>query len=179
MTSRRRLRQSDMGATTVSFAYTPVGIVTKNVDDRVLLEYGVVPPTYIGGQDPRWNAGPTVIQATQAQAVATTTRLAAAAGGAPGAINPTRAQQATLNTAVSPSAAAAADAAAATLGRAVVRVPAMYAGTGHNYTDANRARSSIQDYFFQPTFVSQILPISQDAHAVAIAATLAEPALLH
>jgi hypothetical protein len=27
--------------------------------------------------------------------------------------------------------------------------------------------------------VSQILPVSRDAHAVAIAATLAEPALLH
>ena len=171
----RRLRQLG-GATTVGFAYTPMTILTKNVDDRVMLEFGTVRPQYIGQE-----AAPVldVVQATNAAAVQQTQALAATAPPATAGMSLTRAQQSTLNTGVGPTAAAVADVVAATTGYPVVQVPAMYAGNGRTFVNANLARSSIQDYFFQPTFVSQVLPVSRDAHAVAIAATLAEPALLH
>lgn len=158
----------------------PAEVFNVAEGQRVFQEFGVVRPSYILG--PIGSGGPNpvgVVAATNADAVRTTQNLASTASPAMSSIGPVRAQQSTLNTGVNPTAAAAADAAAATLGYAVVQVPAMYAGTGRGFADANRARSSIQDYFFQPTFVSQVLPVSRDAHAVAIAATLAEPALLH
>ncbi len=143
----------------------PVRVLTKNVNELTWDITGNVRQEFI-------NKGfGDVIQDTNVQAVQQTKLLATTAAAPVDALH---AQQATLNTALNPLVAGRADAVARSTQRPVVPVPPMYGGEG--FTDASRARSSIQDYFFPPTFVSQILPVSNAAHDVAIAAALAVPA---
>ncbi len=137
----------------------PATVKTYNVNDYMWDVYGRAKPSYIG-----------VVHVANQRAVDTTSALAAKATET---ITATRAQQATVNTAVDPSMAAQADIVAAVAGEPVVPVPPMYAAPG--FVSANKARSSVQEYFRQPTFVSRVLPVSPDVQAVAVAAGLAAP----
>jgi hypothetical protein len=139
------------------------------VNNRVFMEDGTLPPGYVftaGAVDAH------SIRDAEAQALAKTQALAAqAVAKSAGAVpSHTQAAQAVLNTGGAPAHAAIADAIAARTGQAVVAVPPSYAAAPA-YVDAHLARSSVQAFWWPPTAVSTVKPITAAAHAVAIAAT--------
>jgi hypothetical protein len=152
--------------------FPPAAVEVLGVNDRMFVENGELPPGYVRRVDA---PDALAIQTTENQAVKQTQQLAAqtVASKGSGAV-PTRASaaQAVINTGGSPAHAAIADAIAANNGRAVVAVPPAYAGSPA-YVDAHRAQSSVQNYWWPPTFVSTVTPVTSDAHAVSIAATAA------
>ena len=157
-------------------AYTttipPASIHVLGVNERMFVEDGTLPPGYvhrIGAPDAY------AIKASEEQAAKKTQALAAqtlAQKGKGAVPSHGAAVQAVINTGGSPAHAAIADVVSSTAGRAVVPVPPSYA-TSPAYVDAHLAQSSVQAYWWPPTFVSTVTPITQAAHAVSIAATTA------
>jgi hypothetical protein len=106
-----------------------------------------------------------VVPASIAAAAQQTTGLASNVGGAPSSLE---AAQAVINAGLPAPVAAAASAAAAITGEPMVPVPAAYSGEG--FTSARKASSSVQNYFFPPTWVSRATPITGAMHGVAVSA---------
>lgn len=149
----------------------PTHIAIEGVDNRVFVEDGTLPPGYAlrpGTSDAY------IVRDTEQNAVAKTQALAAKTVKTNASAIPTHAQaaQAVINTSVNPAHAAIADAVAANSGGAVVPVPPSYAGSP-KFVDAHRAQSSVQIYWWPPTFVSSVTPSTSSAHAVSLAAAAA------
>lgn len=122
----------------------------------------------IGQPTPDFATVPNVTQHAIDAAVAQTKQLASQSSVR---VTPTQAAQTVLNTSLPPSRAAAADAVSAFRNQPVVPVPDMWGG---GFVSAAAARSSVQNYFFPPTLVSQVRATTPQAHAVAIAAAQAQ-----
>lgn len=150
----------------------PTHVAIEGVNNRVFVEDGTLPPGYVH----RIGTGDAmIVKDTQAAAEERTRALASATIASQGpraVVSHTAAAQAVINTSVSPAHAAIADAVAANGGRAVVPVPPSYA-SAPKFVDAHLAQSSVQAYWWPPTFVSSVTPSTADAHAVSLAATSA------